>query len=67
MDLSPPELTDCSPRGPRMHAVLALSKRARATVGFMPNAAYVERAERGTLMVAIRDDAVVAYVLLLNQ
>lgn len=63
MHLTPPHLADCPPDGPAMQAVLALSKRAKATVGFMPDAAFVDRAERGTLLVAEREDTVVAYVL----
>lgn len=44
--------------------VLALSKTARATVGFLPDAAFAQRAVQGTLIAAVGEDGrVVAYLL----
>lgn len=45
-------------------AVLALLKRAKATVGFLPDQAVRERIAAGTLLVAVDDDdTVVGYLL----
>lgn len=43
--------------------VLGLAKQARATVGFLTDAAFAQRADQGTLLVAIADDHVTGYVL----
>jgi len=43
--------------------VIALGRRAKATVGFLPDAAFAQRARQGTLLVATVDGTVGAYVL----
>lgn len=43
--------------------VIALGRRAKATVGFLPDAAFAQRAQQGTLLAATVDGAVAAYVL----
>lgn len=43
--------------------MIALAKHARSTVGFLPNAAFGERASQGTLVAACTGDAVIAYLL----
>jgi ribosomal protein S18 acetylase RimI-like enzyme len=43
--------------------VLGLAKQARATVGFLTDAAFAQRANQGTLLVAIADDHVAGYLL----
>jgi len=43
--------------------VLCLAKQARATVGFLTDAAFAQRAEQGTLLAAVADDHVAGYVL----
>jgi ribosomal protein S18 acetylase RimI-like enzyme len=40
-----------------------LAKKARATVGFLTNAAFAQRADQGTLLAAVLDDEVAGYVL----
>ena len=43
--------------------VLSLAREARASVGFLTDAAFTERAEQGTLLVALVDDSVAGYLL----
>jgi GNAT superfamily N-acetyltransferase/predicted nucleic acid-binding protein len=43
--------------------VLLLAREARATVGFLTDAAFAQRADQGTLLVAHMDDEVVGYTL----
>jgi len=43
--------------------VIELGAEARPTVGFLPDSAFTERAEQGTLLVALDGDAVVGYAL----
>ena len=43
--------------------VIKLGARARRTVGFLPDSAFRERAEQGTLLVALDGDAVAGYAL----
>ena len=57
------EIIDCPADGPLFAAVLSLSKLAKSTVGFMPDAAFRDRAERGTLLLATSDDHLTGYVL----
>lgn len=56
-------IDECTAEGSDFEAVLALSKLAKATVGFLPDAAFRERAERGTLLVARIDGRLSGYVL----
>lgn len=56
-------IRECTPDGPEFRAVLLLLKRAKQTVGFLPDSAVRDRAERGTLLIAADGDAVVGYVL----
>lgn len=44
-------------------SVLALGRQAKATVGFLPDAAFTQRARQGTLIASLVDGAVRAYVL----
>jgi len=57
------EVAECQEDGEEFAAVLALSKLAKATVGFLPDSALRDRAERGTLLVARTSDSVLGYVL----
>jgi ribosomal protein S18 acetylase RimI-like enzyme len=43
--------------------VLALAKRARSTVGFLPDSAFVDRASQGTLVTSIENNVLLGYVL----
>jgi GNAT superfamily N-acetyltransferase len=43
--------------------VIKLGAKARRTVGFLPDSAFRERAEQGTLLVAVDADTVVGYAL----
>jgi len=44
-------------------AVLRLAKKARHTVGFLPDSAFVDRARQGTLLAADAANVIVGYVL----
>lgn len=44
-------------------AAIALSKQARGTVGFLPDAAFAQRADQGTLVVGLVDNGVAGYLL----
>jgi rRNA-processing protein FCF1/GNAT superfamily N-acetyltransferase len=57
------QVRECPDSGPEFEAVLRLSKLAKSTVGFMPDSAFRERAQTGTLLIAILDDVLVGYVL----
>lgn len=48
---------------PELAAVLALGKKASATVGFLTDTAFAERAHQGTLLTAIIGGEVAGYVL----
>lgn len=54
---------DCPAQGPQFQAVLLLLKKAKQAVGFLPDSAVRDRAERGTLLIARNGDEVVGYVL----
>lgn len=43
--------------------VLSLAKHARGMVGFLTDAAFAQRADQGTLLVAVLDNEVAGYVL----
>lgn len=57
------EVVECPEDGNEFDAVLALSKLAKATVGFLPDSALRDRAGRGTLLIARTTDSVLGYVL----
>src|SRR5689334_10758481 len=58
------DVVECPASGHLFESVLRLSKLAKATVGFLPDTAFRDRAERGTLLLAIdRDGDVAGYVL----
>jgi len=57
------ELKECPRSGAEFDAVLSLSKLAKATVGFMPDSAFRERAQTGTLLIACVGGMVAGYVL----
>lgn len=48
---------------PEFAAVLSLGRRAKATVGFLTDAAFVQRARQGTILVAAVEGGVAAYLL----
>lgn len=56
-------VTGCPAEGEWFGQVLQLSKLAKTTVGFLPDTAFRDRAERDTLLVAVERDRVLAYVL----
>lgn len=56
-------LTRPAPEDPALTQVLKLGGKARRTVGFLPDSAFTERAEQGTLLVALDDETVVGYAL----
>lgn len=56
-------VAECLPAGSQFSAVLKLSKRAKATVGFLPDSAFRDRAARGTLLVVLVEGEVAAYVM----
>ena len=49
--------------GVEFNSVLALWRRDRKWLGFLPTEGFTDRAERGTLLAAVRGTAVVGYVL----
>ena len=57
------EVTECPESGQDFAGVLMLSKLAKATVGFLPDSAFRDRAERGTLLIARAGESVAGYVL----
>lgn len=57
------DVVECPNDGPLFASVLTLSKLAKGTVGFMPDAAFRQRAERGTLLLAMSDGSVAGFVL----
>lgn len=57
------EVIESPESGPLFDSVLRLSKLAKATVGFMPDSGFRDRAEKGTLLVARQNDVVVGYLL----
>lgn len=57
------DVIECPESGPLFESVLRLSKLARATVGFMPDSAFRDRAVRGTLLLAMSRDLVVGYLV----
>ena len=50
-------------RSDELATVIALGRRAKATVGFLPDAAFAQRAQQGTLLATTLGGVVVAYVL----
>lgn len=56
-------LTRPAPDDPAVTQVIKLGAKARKTVGFLPDSAFKERAEQGTLLVALADDTVGGYAL----
>lgn len=57
------EIVTVSHPSPQFTAVEHLWRRHRQVLGFMPTAAFIDRAERGTLLAAVTNDRVVGYVL----
>ena len=51
------------PSSPLFQAVVRLGKRASGTVGFLPTAAFEQRARSGTLLVAARSRELAGYAL----
>src|SRR5690242_12554427 len=56
-------LTRPPPGDSAIAQVTRLAAKARRTVGFLPDSAFTERAEQGTLLVALDGDTVVGYAL----
>ncbi len=54
---------DAQVDGEDVAAVVALAKGAKSTVGFLPDSAFRDRAQRGTLLLAMAQDRIVGYVL----
>ena len=52
-----------APGDPALARVIKLGAKARRTVGFLPDSAFTERAEQGTLLVALDGDTVAGYAL----
>lgn len=63
IEVSSTIISDCAPDGPQFQAVLLLLKKAKQTVGFLPDSAVRDRAERGTLLIARNGNEVTGYVL----
>src|SRR5690242_11115702 len=61
--MEPVVLTRPGPGDPALAQVIRLGARARKTVGFLPDSAFVDRAEQGTLLVAVTGDTVAGYAL----
>lgn len=56
-------LTRPAPEDPALAQVIKLGAKARRTVGFLPDSAFIDRAEQGTLLVALEADALAGYAL----
>jgi GNAT superfamily N-acetyltransferase len=56
-------LTRPAPDDRALAQAITLAAKARRTVGFLPDSAFTERAEQGTLLVALDGEAVVGYAL----
>ena len=52
-----------APEDAALAQVIKLGAKSRRTVGFLPDSAFTERAEQGTLLVALDGDTVVGYAL----
>lgn len=46
-----------------LQAVISFAKRFKSTVGFLPDAAFRDRGEAGTLILAHKGEQLVGYVL----
>src|SRR4051794_37791058 len=53
----------CAPTGSDLEGVLGLLRRAKATVGFLPDSAVRERASKGTLLIAELAGSLAGYAL----
>lgn len=56
-------LTRPVPQDSALAQVIKLGAKARRTVGFLPDSAFTERAEQGTLLIALDGDTVAGYAL----
>jgi hypothetical protein len=61
--LKRPILLRPGPGAAELDAVLSLSKEAKATVGFLSDSAFIERAIEGTLLAALIDGDLAGYLL----
>src|ERR1700733_13561985 len=57
------ELIRPAPGDAALAQVIKLGAKTRRTVGFLPDSAFKQRAEQGTLLVALDGDAVAGYAL----
>jgi ribosomal protein S18 acetylase RimI-like enzyme len=56
-------IIDVEPHSVEIRAVRRLHRAAKATLGFLPDQGFTDRAERGTLLAAVDDGRVVGYTL----
>ena len=61
--MSHPTIIDVEPTSDELRAVVRLHRAAKATLGFLPDGGFLERAERGTLIAALYNGEVAGYVL----
>jgi GNAT superfamily N-acetyltransferase len=61
---APVEVAQVGPHDEQVHEqIVALGDAFRRTLGFMPRVAFLQAAESGTLLVAVRDGQVLGYAL----
>lgn len=58
-----PRVEELSPRSRRLHDVIELGRLDRRFLGFLPDQGFSERADNGTLLVAVAGGATAGYVL----
>lgn len=56
-------IIDVEPHSDELRSVIRLHNAAKATLGFLPDQGFTDRAERGTLLAALSEDRVVGYAL----
>ena len=61
--MSAPTIIDVEPASSELRQVVQLHREAKATLGFLPDSGFTERAQRGTLLAAMCDGEVSGYVL----
>lgn len=63
LSVADPIIIDVAPGSSELRAVVQLHRAAKATLGFLPDSGFTERAERGTLLAALCDGQLSGYVL----
>lgn len=61
--MSHPTIIDVEPASDELRAVVRLHRAAKATLGFLPDGGFSERAQRGTLLATLCNGEVAGYVL----